>query len=370
MTEERLPSEEPPSFDFGMHEKAAVAEYLKVQPFYLDLANLFARTIEACLERRQIKVHSVQFRAKDAASLGRKASLPLDANPNAPRYAEPLREITDLAGVRVIAFFPNTLADIDALLRDEFDVVERSDKSEELLEDERFGYRSIHYLLRLKEPRTKLAEYGRFGGAVTEIQVRTILQHAWAEIEHDIQYKSSTAIPTEIRRRFMALAGMLEIADREFQGIQDEDKRLAVEARDRVSRGALEGVEITPDALKAFLDRRLGADGRISEWSYTWATRILKALGFRDLDQVEKAIAPPWHDDQLSTIAWTSRQGQIVRFELMLLAALGEEFVARHPWRNNDWFANQQRRILAQFRAANLPVGCFNCSGLNAPGKA
>jgi ppGpp synthetase/RelA/SpoT-type nucleotidyltranferase len=96
--------------------------------------------------------------------------------------------------------------------------MEKSDKAQALLEDEKFGYASIHYLVRLKVNRTDLSEYSRFKGLVAEIQVRTILQHAWAEIEHDIQYKS--AIPSSIRRRFMSLAGMLEIGDREFQAIQ------------------------------------------------------------------------------------------------------------------------------------------------------
>src|SRR5438309_774277 len=79
--------------------------------------------------------------------------------------------------------------------------------------------------------------------SVAEIQVRTILQHSWAEIEHDIQYKSVSVIPAEIRRRFMSLAGMLEIADREFQAIQDADKRLTEEARASVEGGQLGKVE-------------------------------------------------------------------------------------------------------------------------------
>jgi hypothetical protein len=50
-----------------------------------------------------------------------------------------------------------------------------------------------------------------------------------------------------------------------------------------VDRGDLVGVEITPQALKQFLDRRLGSDGRISDWSYDWTARLLKQLGFHDL---------------------------------------------------------------------------------------
>ncbi len=88
--------------------------------------------------------------------------------------------------------------------------------------------------MKLAPQRALLPEYERSADSITEIQVRTVLQHAWAEIEHDIQYKSASVIPAEIRRRFMSLAGMLEIADRESQAIQDADKRLSwAEARRR-----------------------------------------------------------------------------------------------------------------------------------------
>jgi ppGpp synthetase/RelA/SpoT-type nucleotidyltranferase len=277
-----MPAATPP-FDFAEHQRTAISDYLKEQPFYADLASVIARVIEECLRKRGIKVQSVQHRAKNPSSFGRKAAVPSEEDPNAPKYSEPLKQVTDLAGVRIITYFPETVKQIDKLLSDEFEVAERSDKGQELMEEERFGYQSIHYLVRVKAERAHLAEYDRFAKTVTEVQVRTILQDAWAEIEHDIQYKSSTAIPLEIRRRFMALAGLLEIADREFQAIQDEDRELTDSARNKVHAGDLGGVEITPDALKLFLDKKLGPDDRIAEGSYDWATRMLKRFGFRDL---------------------------------------------------------------------------------------
>jgi putative GTP pyrophosphokinase len=344
-------------FDFKAHEQAVVAAYLSKYGFYSDLASVVKRILEESIKRRSINVHSVEARAKDPASLGKKASQPSDLNPMLPKYKNPLAEITDLAGVRVITYFPNTLADIDQLLRDEFRIVERSDKGAELIEDERFGYQSIHYLVKLSFPRARLPEYDPFADSVAEIQVRTILQHAWAEIEHDIQYKSAAVIPVEIRRRFMSLAGMLEIADREFQGIQDADKRLTEEARLRVEGGQLGQVEITPDALKAFLDKRLGPDGRISDFSYDWTARLLKKLGFRTLEQVEKCIRN-YDDDFLSRIAIGSRHGQTTRFEYMLLAGMGELYIRRHPFAGEPWFD-----------AANVNrLGAFNDGGIDVRG--
>lgn len=329
-------------FDFATHERTAVAEYLKHYGFYSDLATVVRRIVEESLKQRSIKVHSVEARAKDPSNFGRKAAQPSDTDPTKPRYVNPLQEITDLAGIRVITYFPSTLDRIDAMLKEEFRVVERSDKGAELLEEERFGYQSIHYLVTLSRERARLPEYDRFADSVAEVQVRTIMQHAWAEIEHDIQYKSALVIPAEIRRRFMSLAGLLEIADREFQEIQDADERLTIEARSRIEGGQLEQVEITPDALKAFLDKRLGPDGRISDFSYDWTARLLRRLGFRTLEQVEKCIRG-YDDDHVSRAAVGGRQGQTSRFEYMLLAGMGECFIQRHFFAGESWFGATER---------------------------
>ena len=157
----------------------------------------------------------------------KKACKPSKTNPLEPRYPTPLTDLTDLAGVRVIAFFPKNLDEIEKLIRKAgFIIRERRNIGEERFEAGEFGYQSIHLLVELPENRKELEENKNFRDLVCEIQVRTILQHAWAEMEHDIQYKSSEEIPSTLRRRFLALAGMIEIADREFQAIQDEDAKL------------------------------------------------------------------------------------------------------------------------------------------------
>ena len=324
-------------FDFAAHARAAVETYLTRRTFYDELAVVVRRIIEETLKQRKINVHSVQSRAKDATSFGKKAALPSDADHMRPKYENPIEQITDLAGVRVITFFPGTITQIDAVISQQFVVIERSNKGDDLIEEDRFGYQSIHYLVQLSPKRIGLPEYQDFTGSTTEIQVRTILQHAWAEIEHDIQYKSSSVIPTEIRRRFMALAGLFEIADREFQAIQDADQRLTDDAREKVRSGKLNLVEITPDSLKAFLDKRLGPDGRISDWSYDWTARLLKKLGFRTLEQIEKCVQG-YDDDLIGRLLSGTRQGQTTRFEAMLYAGMGQAFIDRHLWADLDWW--------------------------------
>src|SRR5258708_31765367 len=137
------------------------------------------------------------------------------------------------------------------------DVTALSDKGDDMRKKEKFCYQSVHYPVKLRANRTALPEYARFSGLVAEVQIRTVLQHAWAEIEHDIQYHSAEAIPAAIRRRVMSLAGILAIADREFQAIQNEDDRQRPAAHKSVELGRLTAVQITPHALHAYFELTL-----------------------------------------------------------------------------------------------------------------
>jgi hypothetical protein len=247
---------------------------------------------------------------------------------------------------------------VDQVIETEFSVTEKSDKAEVLKQQERLGYQSIHYLVSLGPKRTSLPEYRPFKDMVAEIQVRTILQHAWAEIEHDIQYKSVETIPTSIRRRFMSLAGLFEIADREFQAIQDEDERLMKEARVSVKEGRLESVEVTPDALRAYLDKKLGPDGRMKALSYNLMASSLRKLGFTRIGQIDECIAP-YNDDSVSRTVWGARQGQVGRFEIQLLAGMGENFILRHPLAKYEWFSSAQHKYLTKLQDAGIKIGNY-----------
>lgn len=351
--------EQPEPFDFARHEQAAVAEYLRHAGFYGELATSTKRIADEALKRRGIRIHSIEARAKDPASYGKKAAKPSKNDPAKPMYPNPLSQITDKAAIRIITFFPRTIQEIDEMLRAEFSVIEHFDKGESLIEEERFGYQSVHYLVTINPARTSLAEYEKFQTAKVEVQVRTILQHSWAEIEHDIQYKSSATIPRDIKRRFMSLAGLLEIADREFQAIHDADRDLARRAETAISAGTLSDVEITPSSLKAYLDKTIGPDGRMSAFSYDWTVRLLLRIGFTSLEQVDQCIKH-YNDDQLSRLIDGTRQGQLTRFEYMLLGGMGEEFIQRHPWHAEPWFAPRQQAILEKFTEHGINTGWFD----------
>jgi hypothetical protein len=85
------------SFDFKTHEQTAVTAYLSRRSFYADLSSVVKRILEESLKRRNVQVHSVEARAKDPSSFGRKASQPSEADPAKPKYLTPLAQITERA---------------------------------------------------------------------------------------------------------------------------------------------------------------------------------------------------------------------------------------------------------------------------------
>ena len=345
-------------FDFEGHRSFALSQYQGVRPLYEAFSEVVKTILLEAIGDIEVKIASVEARAKELGSFGDKATAPTDGNPEKPKYPNPLAAIEDLAAARVITFFLKDIEAIDGIISNEFQIFERADKSDLLLENAPVGYQSIHYIVELKPNRTSLTEYARYRGLRAEIQLRTVLQHAWAEIEHDIQYKSSETIPAGIRRRFTSLAGLLEIADREFQAVQEEDERLRQEARLSVEKGELEEVEITGDALKTYLDRALGADGRMNGESYEWTAGVLRRLGFSNFRQIEHAIRP-YDDDVVCRAIWNNRQGQLARFEDVLLVSMGDAFIDRHLWRNETWWTKTKRSQLELAQNRGIIIGNF-----------
>jgi len=344
-------------FDFEKHQDDAVKEYRSVKKLYEDFAEVVRHILDEAIRSASIGVHSIEHRAKDIDGFGEKAARPSSLDPNRPEYENPLTDITDLAGVRVITFFPRDVEGVGKIIETEYVVCEKTDKGQDLADEGKFGYRSTHYIIKMTPERLALSEYHRFSGLTAEIQVRSILQHAWAEMEHDIQYKSATVIPLSIRRRFAAIAGLLEIADREFQTIQDLDKEIREAARQSVEVGNLDNIDITPDSLKSFLDKKMGSDGRMTRFSYEFTARILKKMGFSDLKQVDDCIKE-YDDDRISRVIHGSRMGQITRFEDTLLAAMGENYAELHSW-SSKWFVGYTNRHLNRLRAKGISIGSY-----------
>ncbi|MGP3272908.1 GTP pyrophosphokinase [Serratia marcescens] len=181
---------------------------------YESFATSLKSLLKSLLLNDNIAIHSLEARVKDRSSLEKKL---IEKN----KYKS-IDEVTDIIGVRIITHYADDVEKVATVVEREF-LVDRNNSIDKRasLEPDRFGYLSLHYIASLNENRANLREHDGYKNLKAEIQIRTILQHAWAEIEHDIGYKSNAGLPDEIRRKFSRLAGLLEIADSEFLNIKN-----------------------------------------------------------------------------------------------------------------------------------------------------
>ena len=130
-------------------------------------------------------------------------------------------QITDLIGIRIICTFLEDLDEVEKNLKKEFKTIEVQRKGREHTFRE-FGYESIHLLIEIPEDIAKES-----GGKTAEIQIRTILQDALAEVEHELIYKPEFyPVDTPMKRKLAAINASLSLADTIFQEIRTHQKKL------------------------------------------------------------------------------------------------------------------------------------------------
>jgi putative GTP pyrophosphokinase len=156
------------------------AEYVEEKPRYEAYTKKIEELIKALLEESNTQVHSVTSRTKEIDRFTEKVK-------REGKEYEEFSDVTDLSGVRIICYFADQVDIVAKLIEDNFWVhLESSIDKRKILDPDRFGYLSLHYVVELSKYRANLPEYERFKNLLCEVQMRSILQHAWAEIEHDL----------------------------------------------------------------------------------------------------------------------------------------------------------------------------------------
>lgn len=170
------------------------------------------------------------------------------------KYINPTEEIQDLAGIRIIAYVNSDVAKICSLIENEFEIdYENSIDKSKLLGIDKVGYKSVHYICKLSEKRSCLRENSMFNGLNFEIQIRTLLQHTWAEIEHDKNYKFSGNLPEKLKRRFSLIAGTLELMDMEFDELSSSIDKYAESVSQNMKDGKIEKILIDSTSLNEYM---------------------------------------------------------------------------------------------------------------------
>ncbi|WP_312507383.1 hypothetical protein [Lysinibacillus sp.] len=226
----------------------AVSWYQEERRVYKRFSLKMELLLKEILDEQGITYYEISSRCKDVKSFKEKIEK--------KGYENPKDEIFDFSGIRVITYVESEVNKINEVINKEFYIIEEHsvDKTKEL-KDDQFGYRSVHYVAKLNNGRSDLTEYNKYQNIPFEIQVRTLLQHAWAEIEHDRSYKLKEKLPEtlELKRRFHLLAANLELADREFDKIVNDIEHY----KQQIDITTNSKTEINPVTLEKYFDSKI-----------------------------------------------------------------------------------------------------------------
>jgi ppGpp synthetase/RelA/SpoT-type nucleotidyltranferase len=244
------------------------------------------------------------------------------------RYADPVSQLTDFVGARVLVPLSADVAPVARLVQRLYVVEEMSDQRADSLLDVP-GYQSLHFLVRFRDEDREalgLVERGVSDRPV-EVQVRSILQHAWAALQHDLMYKGERTPTDNVRRRLIALAGLLELADHEFMAV-----RLAHgDPAGMLDDAHAGGFDVA--GVRAWAERTVG-DGAHGE-PVAWASAlrsVLTGLGATTAEEAS-ALLGGWADrgPELARTVRATRPWATASYvvDLGLRLALGPDYLAR-----------------------------------------
>ncbi len=236
--------------NLDMHSEMILDEYREKLPIYEKMKVVILRLLRTCLDENRIIVSGLEARVKSEQSLLGKLEL------KGYKY-HTLEDITDVVGARIITYYCDEVDIISALAEKLFEIDwDNSVDKRKMLEIDRFGYLSLHYVCRIPEALYKDPEMPQFNQIRFELQMRSTLQHVWANMYHDIGYKSDVEIPIEYQRNMTRLAGMLELADEQFSRIRKEINGYRRMVQSMVANGNFDDVPLNGDTFRSFLKMR------------------------------------------------------------------------------------------------------------------
>ena len=231
MTEQRNP-----------HTELLLEQFRQQRPMLEQLEQQVYQMLAKAIKKQGIELNSIEHRVKTENSLAGKLEL------KGEKY-HAINDITDLVGIRIITFYTDDVDKVSVIVKQLFNVDwQNSVDKRKLHQLNSFGYLSLHYICSLHTDDEKMA------AVKFEIQMRTALQHVWSAIEHDIGYKGAVKLPPELRRQFSRLAGMLELADDEFNRLRTTMSEYRRQVQALVKSGHLDEVPLSTDSFRSFLE--------------------------------------------------------------------------------------------------------------------
>jgi len=231
-----------------MNIENLISEYSENIPLYESYVKKLSALLKEILEGLNID-HVIDYRVKDIKHFEEKISREGKA------YNDPLRDITDICGIRIVTSRTTVVDKIIRVLKGELEIDEKNSviKSQKLNIDQ-FGYLSSNLVVSLNHERTRLTEWKKYTDLKAEIQIRTQLQHAWAQISHKFDYKKSADMPAPLHRKLFRLSALFELADEELETISEKMETTYETYASKIGHGDL-SEELNIDSLKAYIDK-------------------------------------------------------------------------------------------------------------------
>src|SRR6266478_1326369 len=181
------------------------------RPTYNDLGQLIVETLKRFVQAEGIWC-DVTSRTKEPHSLVKKLL----------KGRHTYETLPDKLGVRCIVRYFSEVERVIAISKGAFTCSDPERKQIDLGVD-RVGYSSTHIDIRLKSGNPEEVNYppALYGA---ELQIRTLGQHLWAEMSHDAVYKNDETLailPVGLKRRVNLMSGLIEVADSEFDRINE-----------------------------------------------------------------------------------------------------------------------------------------------------
>ncbi|MBQ7222564.1 MAG: hypothetical protein IJS02_03745 [Bacteroidales bacterium] len=290
-------------YGLDLHCSMILEEYLEKKPVFEEMKSHVLEILRDCLNKNNLLVTAIEARVKDEKSLAGKLEI------KGAKYNS-LSDITDILGARIITFYNDDVDKIAALIEDVFVIDwDNSVDKRKLLQLNAFGYMSLHYICRIPKSLFSDPTHPEFNECRFEIQLRSALQHVWANMDHDAGYKTGFEVPREYLRSMNRLAGLLELADDELSRLRKgfADYRRQIETL--VSKGNIKDIPLNKDTFKSFLELKpfnplldkIASlnQAEITESSLMPYLKVLLDLGFTTLGDLS-ALVKNYSDDAYS----------------------------------------------------------------------
>ncbi len=331
-----------------------------------ELLNILKLEICEMLNKNRNEFSIIEGRVKDKESYKKKC--------HNSKYESPIHEIHDLIGIRIVTSTTVQVNDIICALEHLYKVdYLNSENKLELLGEDRFGYLSNHLICQLRDKEKysvlKLDKsFFKF-----EIQVRTLIQHAWAQLSHDNLYKFEGHLNTSMKRKFYQLAGLSEILDEGISNLKGELYQYKEALKNNQN---LHDLEINLSTLDEFFG--VGDIEDLEDFRERFLDEIdliyIKKFGITKISEFEKVTNSDIYGDLIEYTGDSMNISELIRYTLLIdnplhykikfdyLWAISEEDIGiMRDFKVEENILNQLSHDLVKTEAVpGAPTGVYN----------